>query len=86
MAASVSPTNSNCPKWRAVAGSYVTSSPDMDSPTRSTSGSTAVWGSGDRAFHGRQVRMRLIATTGLRLGVVLLAYRPIPNAKASATT
>ena len=43
-------------------------------------------GSGDRAFHGRQVRMRLIATTGLRLGVVPLAYRPIPNAKASATT
>ena len=46
----------------------------------------AVWGSGDRAFHGRQVRMRLIATTAFGSGVVLLSYRPIPNAQASATT
>jgi dihydrofolate reductase len=46
----------------------------------------AVWGSGDRAFHGRQVRMRLIATTAFDSGVVLLSYRPIPNAQASATT
>ena len=33
----------------------------------------AVWGSGDRAFHGRQVRMRLIATTAFDSGVVLLS-------------
>jgi hypothetical protein len=46
----------------------------------------AVWGSGDRAFHGRQDRMRLIATTGVRLGRPLLSYRPIPNAQATATT
>ena len=46
----------------------------------------AVWGSGDRAFHGRQIRMRLIATTAFDSGVVLLSYRPIPNAQASATT
>jgi dihydrofolate reductase len=46
----------------------------------------AVWGSGDRAFHGRRVRMRLIGTTAFDSGVVLLSYRPIPNAQASATT
>jgi dihydrofolate reductase len=46
----------------------------------------AVWGSGDRAFHGRQVRMRLIATSAFDSGVVLLSYRPIPNAQATATT
>lgn len=46
----------------------------------------AVWGSGDRAFHGRQVRMHLIATTAFDSGVVLLSYRPIPNAPASAST
>ena len=45
-----------------------------------------VWGSGDRAFHGRQVRMRLIATTAFDSGVVLLSYRPVPNAQVSATT
>ncbi|MBX3028532.1 MAG: dihydrofolate reductase family protein [Chloroflexi bacterium] len=37
----------------------------------------AVWGSGDRPFHGRQVRMRLIATTSFDSGVVLLTYRPV---------
>jgi dihydrofolate reductase len=46
----------------------------------------AVWGSGDRAFHGRQVRMRLIATTAFDSGVVLLSYRPVPNAQAGAAT
>jgi dihydrofolate reductase len=46
----------------------------------------AVWGSGDRAFHGRRVRMRLIATTAFDSGVVLLSYRPLPNAQASART
>jgi dihydrofolate reductase len=45
-----------------------------------------IWGSGDRAFHGRQVRMRLMATTAFDSGVVLLAYRPIPNAQTTATT
>jgi hypothetical protein len=29
--------------------------------------------------------MRLIATTAFDSGVVLLSYRPIPNAQASAT-
>jgi dihydrofolate reductase len=38
----------------------------------------AVWGSGDRAFHGRQVRMQLIATTTFDSGVALLTYRPAP--------
>jgi dihydrofolate reductase len=46
----------------------------------------AVWGSGDRPFHGRQVRMRLIATTAFDSGVVLLSYRPIPSAQAGAST
>jgi dihydrofolate reductase len=46
----------------------------------------ALWGSGDRAFHGRQVRMRLIATTAFDSGVVLLSYRPVPNAQAGAAT
>jgi hypothetical protein len=41
---------------------------------------------GDRAFHGRQVRMRLIATTAFDSGVVLLVYRPMPNARATAAT
>lgn len=41
----------------------------------------AVWGSGDRPFHGRQVQMRLIATTAFNSGVVLLSYRPLPNAQ-----
>jgi dihydrofolate reductase len=35
-----------------------------------------VWGDGERAFHGRQVRMRLISTTAFDSGVVLLSYRP----------
>ena len=43
----------------------------------------AVWGSGDRAFHGRQVRMRLIATTTFDSGVVLLSYRPMVGATVS---
>ena len=37
----------------------------------------AVWGSGHRAFHGRQVRMQLISTTSFDSGVALLAYRPL---------
>ena len=36
----------------------------------------AVWGSGDRAFHGRQVRLQLIAATVFDSGVALLYYRP----------
>jgi dihydrofolate reductase len=46
----------------------------------------AVWGSGHRASHGRQVLMRLIATTAFDSGVVLLSYRPMTNTQASATT
>jgi dihydrofolate reductase len=37
-----------------------------------------VWGSGDRAFHGRQVRMQLITTTVFDSGIALLSYRPTP--------
>ena len=40
----------------------------------------AVWGSGDHAFHGRQVRMQRIATTAFDSGVTLLSYRPVPSA------
>jgi dihydrofolate reductase len=40
----------------------------------------AVWGNGDRAFHGRQVRLQLIATTAFDSGVTLLCYRPAPDA------
>ena len=36
----------------------------------------AVWGSGARAFHGRRVRLQLIATTTFDSGVTLLCYRP----------
>jgi dihydrofolate reductase len=46
----------------------------------------AVWGSGDRAFHGRRVRMQQIATTAFDSGVVLLAYRPTPDQQASSAT
>jgi dihydrofolate reductase len=38
----------------------------------------ATWGGGDRAFHGRQVRMQLIATTAFTSGITLLSYRPAP--------
>jgi dihydrofolate reductase len=46
----------------------------------------AVWGSGDRAFHGHQVRMEWIATTAFDSGVTLLCYRPAPRQVVSATT
>jgi dihydrofolate reductase len=36
----------------------------------------AVWGSGDRAFDGRRVRLQLLATTVFDSGVALLCYRP----------
>jgi dihydrofolate reductase len=39
----------------------------------------AVWGSGDRAFHGRPVRLQLISTTVFDSGVALLCYRPAPD-------
>ena len=39
----------------------------------------AVWGTGDRAFHGGQVRLQLIRTTTFRSGVTLLCYRPVPG-------
>jgi len=37
-----------------------------------------VWGNGERLFHGRTVRMRLISTTTFDSGVALLTYRPEP--------
>jgi dihydrofolate reductase len=43
----------------------------------------AVWGDGDRAFHGRQVRLQLIATTTFDSGVALLTYRPAPHQEGS---
>jgi dihydrofolate reductase len=46
----------------------------------------AVWGSGDRAFHGRQVRLQLIATTAFDSGVTLLCYRPTPDQQATPGT
>jgi dihydrofolate reductase len=46
----------------------------------------AVWGSGDRAFHGRQVLLRQIAATAFDSGVTLLCYRPAPDQQASAAT
>ena len=46
----------------------------------------AVWGSGDRAFHGRQLRMQLIAATAFASGITLLCYRPAPPQQASAAT
>jgi dihydrofolate reductase len=36
----------------------------------------AVWGDGERAFQGRQVRMQLASTTTFDSGVALLCYRP----------
>jgi dihydrofolate reductase len=39
----------------------------------------AVWGNGERAFHGRQVRLQLTATTTFDSGITLLCYRPTPN-------
>ena len=46
----------------------------------------AVWGSGERAFHGRQVRLQLIATTTFDSGITLLNYRPAPDQQAGAET
>jgi dihydrofolate reductase len=43
-----------------------------------------VWGSGNRAFHGRQVRMQLIATTAFDSGIILLCYRPVPHQRAAS--
>jgi dihydrofolate reductase len=40
----------------------------------------AVWGDGERAFHGGQVRMHLLSATTFDSGVALLSYRPIPDA------
>jgi dihydrofolate reductase len=46
----------------------------------------AVWGSGDRAFHGRQVRLQPIATTAFDSGITLLCFRPAPDQDAGAAT
>jgi dihydrofolate reductase len=45
----------------------------------------AVWGSGERAFHGGQVRLDLIAATVFESGVVLLSYRPLAGHPDGAT-
>ena len=44
----------------------------------------AVWGSGDRAFRGRQVRLQLIAATVFDSGVALLCYRPASDQQRTA--
>jgi dihydrofolate reductase len=44
----------------------------------------AVWGDGERASHGRQVRLQLIATTTFDSGVALLTYRPASNEERDA--
>lgn len=36
----------------------------------------AIWGDGERAFHGQQVRMELVSATTFDSGVALLIYRP----------
>ncbi len=36
-----------------------------------------VWGSGDRLFEGRHVRMELISTTTFDSDITLLCYRPV---------
>ena len=46
----------------------------------------AVWGRGDRPFHGGQVRLQLISTTVFDAGVVLLCYRPAPDQPGGAAT
>jgi dihydrofolate reductase len=46
----------------------------------------AVWGDGDRVFHGRQVRMELISTMAFHSGVTVLCYRPASDQQASAAT
>ncbi len=43
-----------------------------------------VWGDGERAFGGRQVRLRLLRTTVFDSGVTLLCYRPAPDQHPSA--
>ena len=43
----------------------------------------AVWGSGDRPFHGRQVGLQLLSTTVFDSGVALLSYRPAPHPAGS---
>ena len=45
----------------------------------------AVWGSGERAFHGQQVRLQLMSTTTFDSGVALLCYRPVPARPGDAT-
>jgi hypothetical protein len=45
-------------------------------PTADSFPSVSAWGDGDRAFHGRGVRMRLVSATTFDSGVALLIYRP----------
>lgn len=37
-----------------------------------------VWGDGDRAFHGRRVRMQPVTSTVFASGSALHCYRPVP--------
>jgi dihydrofolate reductase len=39
----------------------------------------AVWGDGDRAFHGRRVRLEPISTTTFNAAATLLRFRPAPH-------
>jgi hypothetical protein len=41
---------------------------------------------GERAFHGRQVRLQPIATTTFDSGITLLCYRPAPDQQATPET
>jgi dihydrofolate reductase len=43
-----------------------------------------VWGAGERAFQGRQVRMQPIATATFDSGVTLLSFRPAPDQSVDA--
>jgi dihydrofolate reductase len=38
-----------------------------------------IWGAGDRAFHGRQVKLQQIATTTFDAGITLMCFRPAPQ-------
>ena len=46
----------------------------------------AVWGAGERAFHGRQVRLQPLRTTTFRSGVTLLCYRPVSGQHGNQAT
>lgn len=43
----------------------------------------AVWGDGERVFHGQRVRMELISATTFDSGVALLIYRPADESSSA---